>query len=155
MGDKKKLGQCVGLHAQTKQIIIKIYHYFKREAEMGTIPNLKQVQKRVCEAIGIGRTTVTELISKERSRLHEKIVREMGFKGSVSSCRRVIRRLGFRWRRSKDNRKILIERHDIRSKRLKYLREIRQYREEGRPIVYVDETYIHSTHTSSIARLGR
>ena len=84
-------------------------------------------------------------------RLHEKIVREIGFKESVSSCRRVIRRLGFRWRRSKDNRQILIERHDIRSKRLKYLREIRQYREEGRPIVYVDETYIHSTHTSSHA----
>ena len=35
---------------------------------MGTIPNLKQVQKRICEATGIGRTTVTELISKERSK---------------------------------------------------------------------------------------
>ena len=97
----------------------------------------------------------TENESVTLKRLHEKIVREMGFKGSVSSCRRIICRLEFRWRRSKYNRKILIERHDIRSKRLKYLREIRQYREEGRPIVYVDETYINSTHTSSIARLGR
>ena len=34
---------------------------------MGTIPNLKKVQKRVCEVTGIGRTTVNDLIRKERS----------------------------------------------------------------------------------------
>ena len=35
--------------------------------------------------------------------------------------------------------------------RVKYLRAIRAYREAGRPIVYADETYIHSSHTTSYA----
>ena len=34
---------------------------------------------------------------------------------------------------------------------VKYLRTVRAYREEVRPIVYVDETYINSSHTSSYA----
>jgi hypothetical protein len=29
-----------------------------------------------------------------------------------------------------------------------YLRAIRKYRQEGRPIMYVDETYLHSSHTT-------
>ena len=44
-----------------------------------------------------------------------------------------------------------MERHDIRSLRVKYLRAITAYREEGRPIVYAEETYIHSSHTTSYA----
>ena len=42
-----------------------------------------------------------------------------------------------------------MERHDIRSLRVKYLCAIKAHREEGRPIVYADETYIHSSHTTS------
>jgi hypothetical protein len=44
--------------------------------------------------------------------------------------------------------KFIMERHDIRSLRVKYLRAIKAYREEGRPVVYTDETYIHSSQTS-------
>jgi hypothetical protein len=29
-----------------------------------------------------------------------------------------------------------------------YLREKRKYRQEGRPTIYVDETYLHRTHTT-------
>jgi hypothetical protein len=29
-----------------------------------------------------------------------------------------------------------------------YFRAIRKYRQEGRPIIYVDETYLHSSHTT-------
>jgi len=53
-----------------------------------------------------------------------------------------------RWKKASDNRKSIVERHDIRSLRVKYLRAITAYREEGRPIVYTDETYIHSSHTA-------
>ena len=44
-----------------------------------------------------------------------------------------------------------MERHDIRSLRVKYLRAIKVYREEGIPIVCADETYSHSSHTTSNA----
>jgi len=37
-----------------------------------------------------------------------------------------------------------VERHDFWSLRVKYLHAIKAYREEGRPIMYADETYIHS-----------
>ena len=61
-----------------------------------------------------------------------------------------------RWKKTSDNRKVdnrkvIVERHDIRSLRVKYLRAIRAYREEGRSIVYADETYIHISHTTSYA----
>ena len=48
--------------------------------------------------------------------------------------------LYYRWKNTYDNRKFIVERHDIRSLRVQYLRAIRAYREEGRPIVYADET---------------
>jgi len=44
-----------------------------------------------------------------------------------------------------------VERHDTRSLRVKYLRAIKAYREEERPIVYADETYILSSHKISHA----
>jgi hypothetical protein len=59
--------------------------------------------------------------------------------------------LYFRWKKTSDNRKNNVERHDIRSLRVKYLRAIRAYGKEGRPIVYADETYIHSSHTTFYA----
>jgi len=44
-----------------------------------------------------------------------------------------------------------MERHNIQSLRVKYLRAIKAYKEEGRPIVYASETYIHRSHTTSYA----
>lgn len=44
-------------------------------------------------------------------------------------------------------RKILIERQDIVNWRSKYLVKIKQYREEGRSIVYIDETWVDSNLT--------
>jgi hypothetical protein len=44
-----------------------------------------------------------------------------------------------------------METRDIRSLRVKHLRSDKAYREEGRPVVYADETYIHSSHTTSYA----
>lgn len=72
---------------------------------------------------------------------------KIDFKGGVWALRQVIRELGFRWKKSVDNRKILIEKHDIREKRVNFIRAVQQYRKEGRPIVYTDETYVHTTHT--------
>jgi len=56
-----------------------------------------------------------------------------------------------RWKKTSDNRKFIVERHDIRSLRVKYLRAIKAQREEGRSIGYTCETYIHSSHTTSYA----
>lgn len=40
-----------------------------------------------------------------------------------------------------------MESYDIRLKRIQFLKTMMEYRREKRPIVYTDETYIHSSHT--------
>lgn len=45
-----------------------------------------------------------------------------------------------------DKRKVLCESFDIRTKRIKFLKQLIEYRKEGRNIIYTDETYIHSSH---------
>lgn len=58
-----------------------------------------------------------------------------------------MKKLGFRWKKAENNRKFFIEKMEIRNMRINYLRRLHQYRTEGRPIFYMDESYIHSTHT--------
>ncbi|KRT84691.1 hypothetical protein AMK59_1655, partial [Oryctes borbonicus] len=62
------------------------------------------------------------------SALRQKMHDELEWKGSNASVRRILTDLGFKFRCTQNNRKVLIERLAI---------------------VYIDETYIHSSHTSS------
>lgn len=81
--------------------------------------------------------------------LHQKVVRDTDFNGSVTSLGRILKTIGFRWRKTENNRKVLIERHDIKLQRINYLESIKYFRDQNRSIVYTDETYIHSSHTIS------
>ncbi|XP_054276557.1 uncharacterized protein LOC128995564 [Macrosteles quadrilineatus] len=83
-------------------------------------------------------------VEKLRLRLSEAI----DFKGSNTSLRRILKELGFKWRKTRNNRRILIEREDIRNKRINFIRQMRQFRREGRPIVYTDETYVVTNHVT-------
>jgi hypothetical protein len=68
--------------------------------------------------------------------------------GKLTTFRNIVKKLGFTWRKTKDNRMVLIEKSEIRSKRTDFFAtKIKKYR-EGRNIVYNDETYLHSSHTS-------
>ncbi|KAL4710668.1 hypothetical protein ACJJTC_003304 [Scirpophaga incertulas] len=53
--------------------------------------------------------------------------------------------------KSRNNRKILIEKSNIRLLRIEFLKTLSKYREEGRPIVYTDESYVDSSHSGSKA----
>lgn len=81
-------------------------------------------------------------------KLHSKLVKDIGFNGGKTSLRTVIKQLGFKWKKTRNNRHVLIEQQHIAFHRHEYLKNIRKYREEGRPVVYMDETYIHSSHVS-------
>lgn len=70
----------------------------------------------------------------------------MNFKGSISSLRIIVRSLGFKFKKTVDNREILKENPFIIAKRAKFLRLLAQYRSENRYITYIDETYVHATH---------
>jgi hypothetical protein len=81
--------------------------------------------------------------------LQQKIKDDLGIVASETSLRRILKKMGFKWRKTENNRKILIEKMEIRALRIKYLNKIQYFRSQQRPIVFLDETYLHSGHTSS------
>lgn len=85
------------------------------------------------------------------NKLLAKLKQDVNFQGAKTSLQAIVKNLGFKWRKTETNRKILIEKTDIRLKRILYLKAIKKYRHEGRPIVYTDESYAHSSHTKSKA----
>lgn len=60
--------------------------------------------------------------------LLQKLKEDTGFK---NSSRLILKDLGFRWRKTQNNRKILIENEDIKEKRITYLRSLKRYREQN------------------------
>lgn len=97
------------------------------------------------------RRTINEMYTQKKvfptmSLIHEELVEKINFPGSKSCLRNVIKELGFVWKKCETNRKLLMERADVVAQRVRYLRAISQFRKAGREIVYMDETYIHSSH---------
>ena len=62
---------------------------------------------------------------------------------------RVLKSIGFHYVQTKGNTQIMMERTDIVAWRHRFLRRIREIRRGGRPIVYLDETWINAHHTVS------
>lgn len=81
--------------------------------------------------------------------LLQKLKDDFQFSGSKTSLRRMLKTLGFRWRVTQNNRKLLQEKSDIRGLRIKYLEKLKLYRQQNRTIIYMDETYLHGSHTKS------
>lgn len=82
------------------------------------------------------------------NKIHLKMQADMNFTGSKTSVRRILKKLGYKWKKTKTNKSILMESHDVSYKRFVFLTKISQYRAERRPIVYNDESYIDSSHVS-------
>jgi hypothetical protein len=82
--------------------------------------------------------TISKLFPKFRDRIH--------FNGGSTTLRNIVKELGFLWKKTRNNKVALIKKHDVRCMRVSYLTALNKYR-EGRPIVYEDETYVHSSHT--------
>lgn len=81
-------------------------------------------------------------------KLRQKLQEDINFQGSETSLRQIIKELGFKWKKTENNRKVLIETTNIRLKRIEYLKKLKKYREEGRPIIYTDESYVDSSHSN-------
>ncbi|XP_061168146.1 uncharacterized protein LOC133199989 [Saccostrea echinata] len=73
---------------------------------------------------------------------------ERGIRLTKSSLARLVKKLGFRFYKSGSDRRYIGERNDIVSMRHTYLRSIRNFREAGRPIVYLDETWLNTNHVA-------
>lgn len=121
-------------------------------------PNKTRVKKKPVTVLDdfdktLIRRTVHSFYSQEKSlptvgKLRAKLQDIMNFTGGNTSLRKILKELGFKWRKTSNNRKLLIERDDIRNKRINFIRQIRRYRSEHRPIIYTDETYVCTTHST-------
>ncbi|XP_023933911.2 uncharacterized protein LOC112042931 [Bicyclus anynana] len=85
-------------------------------------------------------------LAKLKTVVNEKI----GFNCCIETLRKFLLKLGYKWRKTETNRKVLTERHDVQMGRLKYLKKISEYRSQGRPIVYNETNNFLSTGTRFI-----
>ena len=80
-------------------------------------------------------------------KLLQKLRSEINFPFSRETLRRMLKANGFHWRKCQNKRKLLVERPNILHMRYKYIHAIKKYREEGRNIVYMDETWVDNDLT--------
>lgn len=71
---------------------------------------------------------------------------DIDFKFSRTTLRRVLKSMGYKYKKCQSKRKVLMERSDIAAWRAKFVLRMRKNRNEKRPVIYLDETYIHATY---------
>ncbi|XP_063895623.1 uncharacterized protein LOC110373535 [Helicoverpa armigera] len=104
--------------------------------------------------IGVLRRKIHEFYTFKKeiptvNKLLQVLREEIGFTGSREILRQHIKMIGFRFRKTISNRKVLMERNDITAWRARYLQTLKHNDDtEKLPVVYLDETYIHSGHTA-------
>ncbi|XP_072035179.1 uncharacterized protein [Amphiura filiformis] len=80
------------------------------------------------------------------AKIYEEVKQQLNFKGSISTLRRILKHMGYKYA-SRPTREIVKERPDIVAKRHTFLTSMQKLRRSGRPIVYLDETWLNTTHT--------
>ena len=86
----------------------------------------------------------------------EKLVKEMKdsvhYEGSTRSMYRILKDIGFKYMRSNDGRKFLMERSDIAAARIKFLRTMHNIRQQDNNtnIYYLDETWLNQNHARKL-----
>ena len=78
--------------------------------------------------------------------LLEAVNRKGIFAGEKTTLKQLLKEMGFKFK-SHDNRKYVMEQPCVIARGHDYLRKIRRYRREGRPIIYLDETWLNAHHS--------
>lgn len=78
--------------------------------------------------------------------LHNELKDAIGFGGGRETLRKILHDNGFEFKNNQNERTLLVERYEIAAWRHRYLRQIHQKRQEGKPIIYLDETYVHQNY---------
>lgn len=87
------------------------------------------------------------------AKIRQRMIENMKFKGSIRSVKTIVNKVGFHYTKAKDGRKMLMERTDIVAKRLQFLREMHEIRQNSKdmPVYYLDETWVNQNHSRSYA----
>lgn len=90
------------------------------------------------------------VVKKEIPTVHKlwlALKTDIDFKYSKTTLRRILRSMGYKYKKCQSKRKILMERYDIVAWRAKFILRMRKNRlEEKRPVIYLDETYIQASY---------
>ncbi|XP_063385366.1 uncharacterized protein LOC134671435 [Cydia fagiglandana] len=70
----------------------------------------------------------------------------IGFTGCRETLRKILLSNGFEFKKNINERSIIMERYDIAAWRHRFLRAISKYRQQEKPLIYLDETYIHQNY---------
>lgn len=82
------------------------------------------------------------------SKLLETVKEKLDFPWSVYTLRRLLKDIGFKWKRfGKKRQVVLIEHPHISMWRFKYLKSIKKAREQNKNIIYLSETWVDSSLT--------
>ena len=73
---------------------------------------------------------------------------DINFTGSSWLLRKTLRKLGFSWKSTRDNRKVLVEKPHIVAQRLAFYANKKRLEENGYTLVFVDETWIDTSFTA-------
>ena len=74
--------------------------------------------------------------------LHAALKEDISYPGSHSSLRHTLLKLGFKWKKTNDNRKVLIEKPSVVCQRLKFYKRKKELEDVGFTLVFIDETWI-------------
>ncbi|PSN54703.1 hypothetical protein C0J52_04890 [Blattella germanica] len=81
-------------------------------------------------------------------KLVSKLKDAIQFEGSKWSMLRILKKMGFKYRKCNDGRKLLMERTDIVAARTHFLKTMHKVRQEGNlKVFYLDETWVNQNHT--------
>ncbi|CAH2097973.1 unnamed protein product [Euphydryas editha] len=72
---------------------------------------------------------------------------KIDFPWGVTSIRKLLKAMGYKWQKCHNKRKILVEKPAVVFARTNYLRKIRQFRENDRNIFFLGETWIDNNLT--------
>ena len=80
--------------------------------------------------------------------LHSILKQDIDYPGSREMLRKTIHKLGFSWKKTIDNRKVLIEKPAVFRLRLAFFNRKKELEDGGYKLVYIDETWIDTSYTA-------
>ena len=96
------------------------------------------------------RDTINEFYLEKKivptaAKILHTIKEKIQFPWTKHTLYRLLNNMGFKYKKSNSNRKLIIERPNIVTWRTKYLRAVQHYRTQNRNIIYIDETWVDNS----------
>ena len=82
-------------------------------------------------------------------KLHSVLRSDIDYPGSRELLRQTLQTMGFRWKKTNDNRKVLIEKPSIEKQRYTFYAKKKDLEDKGFTLVFVDETWIDTAYTGN------